>query len=244
MRTTRPPRWPNAGCEFRLISDAQGIESWHDSFPGRPCQARFVPVSNRSVNIRDWPIRPQFSEACRFTNSTTSLDCLPLTSPNSLIAARDLLLKRRSRRQSWQQAEAKTISQFPLPQQSQQLGSIQIQRIRHDRHAKEVATKPHLVGSELRGPGHERRQGNAGPAIRLHIFREDSKIRRDPLPEARRRAQGVQVLKVDQVFVEKPRVIDDVAQSDVEMPVHALQRADDNAVLGRGHSKNVPTQLS
>src|ERR1700690_3594099 len=53
----------------------------------------------------------------------------------------------------------------------------------------------------------------------------------------------MQVSKINQVLVEETRVIYDVAQTDVKMPVHTLKRADDDTVFGRRHAKYMSRDL-
>src|ERR1700686_481578 len=53
----------------------------------------------------------------------------------------------------------------------------------------------------------------------------------------------MEILEVDKLQVQKPGVVQDVAQPDVKVAVHALKRADDDAVLRRGNTKDVTADL-
>src|ERR1700675_4374936 len=53
----------------------------------------------------------------------------------------------------------------------------------------------------------------------------------------------MKVCEVDELQVQKPRIVDDVAQPDVKVAVHALERADDDAVLRCGNAKDVTADL-
>src|SRR5580698_1569842 len=50
--------------------------------------------------------------------------------------------------------------------------------------------------------------------------------------------------KVNQARIQKQGVVHDVAQSNVEVPVHALQRADNDAVFRGGYAEKMPAQVN
>src|SRR5438309_9310736 len=53
----------------------------------------------------------------------------------------------------------------------------------------------------------------------------------------------MQVTEVDQSKIQKPGVVYDIAQTDVEMAVHALQSTDNDAVFGCRHSENMSLNM-
>src|SRR5579859_989794 len=111
--------------------------------------------------------------------------------------------------------------------------------MRKDRDAQEVTSETNPIRAELGGPRDDGVQRDTGSTVCLHIFRNDPEIGRDPLPQTNRRAQRVQISKVNQVLIEKLCVVSDVAQTDVEMPVHPLKRADDDTIFGRWHAEEI-----
>src|SRR5258708_3310272 len=123
------------------------------------------------------------------------------TSSHPLVAARQLLLKRRSGGKSGQQAEAQTVSEFAFQYQPHQLRCVEIQRMRQDRNAQEIATKSNLISAELCRCGHKWSQWHTVPSIRLNVFRDDRQVGSDPFPQTRSHAQCAEVFKVNQVRI-------------------------------------------
>ena len=75
------------------------------------------------------------------------------------------------------------------------------------------------------------------PRVSLHIIRNNSQIGRDARPYARGFGDGSQIVKIDGLFLQERSQINNVAEPQIKVPVHALQSRQDNAAFGCGHAE-------
>lgn len=152
--------------------------------------------------------------------------------PDAFIAAGDLHLKGRGRRESRQEAQAQTVSQLPPKQQGLQLAGIEVQGVRENRHSQEVFAEPDWSGAEFCRVGYKRGKRQALSSIPLNILGDNLQVRRDSVPQSAGITNRVQAVEVNLTGIQQPGVVYDVAQTDVEVAIHALESADDDAVFG------------
>src|SRR5215469_5934811 len=162
--------------------------------------------------------------------------------PDALIVSCKFLLDGRGRRQSRKQTQPEGISEISPQQQRLEFSRVQIQRLRQDRNSQELVAKTDLLDSELHRSLHQRGQRRSISPIRRNVIRNNSKVGGNALPEPRFRAEGMQVFEFDQVVVQQAGIIGDIAEANVKVPIHSLQRTNYDPVFGSGHTERIASK--
>src|SRR5580700_3872635 len=103
--------------------------------------------------------------------------------------------------------------------------------MRKDRNPDELSLKEKTFVAKPRRIQHQRRQSKPFSAIRLYVPRDYDQIGRQALPEARRLRQRLEIRVIHRARIHEAGSVCNVTESEVKVPIHALQRANDQPIF-------------
>src|SRR5690242_5506928 len=123
--------------------------------------------------------------------------------------------------------------QRTFAQHSRKVRCIKARGLRHDWYTDEAARVIGFRCSKLCSGGNKMRQFEPAAAVIFHVVRNNLHVSGRTLPDACSFSRGAQIGIINLPRFGQPGTIDDVAEAEIKVTVHALQRGDEQP-LGDG----------